>query len=186
MRLLKHIIVLFLIFLLTFYFFIKLFINFHTDFLSGCTILHSHQLFTMCVCAQTLCHVQLFTTPWTVACQAPLSMGFSQQEYWSGVPCPPPGDLPNPGIEPASLTSSALTGGFFAISAIWEAHSLQGFPFLHILEYFCFLLVYFFNNGHPNRCKVISHSGFDLHLIWLVISSIFSYTCWSSLFIFGY
>ena len=49
-----------------------------------------------------LSHVQLFTTPWTVARQAPLSMGFSRQEYWSGLPCPPPGDLPNPGIKPRS------------------------------------------------------------------------------------
>ena len=57
--------------------------------------------------------VQLFATPWTVARQAPLSMGFSRQEYWSGLPCPPSGDLPDPGIEPASLTSSALAGGFF-------------------------------------------------------------------------
>ena len=56
--------------------------------------------------------VQLFVTPWTVACQAPLSMGFSRQEYCSGLPCPPPGDLPNPGIKPASLTS-ALAGGFY-------------------------------------------------------------------------
>ena len=46
--------------------------------------------------------VQLFATLWTVACQAPLSMGFSRQEYWSGLPCPPPGDLPDPGIEPGS------------------------------------------------------------------------------------
>ena len=45
--------------------------------------------------------------------QAPLSMGFSRQEYWSGLPCRPPGDLPDPGIEPASLMSSALAGGFF-------------------------------------------------------------------------
>ena len=45
-------------------------------------------------------HVQLFMTLWTVTHQAPLSMGFSRQEYWSGLPCPPPGDLPNPGIEP--------------------------------------------------------------------------------------
>ena len=45
-------------------------------------------------------HVQLFATPWTVAHQAPLSMGFSRQEYWSESPCPPPGDLPNPGIKP--------------------------------------------------------------------------------------
>ena len=41
-----------------------------------------------------------FATPWTITCQAPLSMGFSRKEYWSGLPCPPPGDLPNPGIEP--------------------------------------------------------------------------------------
>ena len=43
-------------------------------------------------------------TPWTVDCQAPLPMGFSRQEYWSGLPCPPPGDLPNPGIKPTFLT----------------------------------------------------------------------------------
>ena len=48
--------------------------------------------------------VRLFATPWTVAHQAPLSMGFSGQEYWSGLPCPPPGDLPNPGIDPRSPT----------------------------------------------------------------------------------
>ena len=44
--------------------------------------------------------------------QAPVSMGFSGQEYWSGLPCPPPGDLPHPGVEPASLKSPALAGGF--------------------------------------------------------------------------
>ena len=48
-------------------------------------------------------------------------MGFSRQEYWSGLPCPPPGDLPNPGIEPASLMSPELAGGFFTSSATWEA-----------------------------------------------------------------
>ena len=56
-------------------------------------------------------HVQLFATPWTIAHKAPLSMGFSKQEYWSGFPCRPPGDLPDPGIEPLSLTSPALAGG---------------------------------------------------------------------------
>ena len=55
-------------------------------------------------------------------CQAPLSMGFSGQEYWSGLLCPPPGDLPNPGIEPLSLMSPALAGGFFTTSATWEAY----------------------------------------------------------------
>ena len=55
-----------------------------------------------CVCAQSLNHVQFFVTPWAVAHLALLSMGFSRQEYWSGLPCPPPGDLPHPGIEPPS------------------------------------------------------------------------------------
>ena len=57
------------------------------------------------VCALShFSHVQLFVTLWTVPCQAPLSMGFSGQEYWSGLPCPPPGDLPDPGIELESPT----------------------------------------------------------------------------------
>ena len=57
-------------------------------------------------------HVQLFATLWMEACQAPRSMRFSRQEYWGGLPCPPPGDLPDPGIKPASLMSPALAGGF--------------------------------------------------------------------------
>ena len=65
--------------------------------------------------------VWLFVSPWTVAHQAPLSMGFSRQEYWSALPGPPPGDLPDPGIEPVS---PALAGGFFTTSATWEAHVL--------------------------------------------------------------
>ena len=67
--------------------------------------------------------VCLFATLWTVACQAPLSTGFSRQEYWNGLPCPAPGDIPNPGIEPMSLTSPALAGGFFTTSATWKAWS---------------------------------------------------------------
>ena len=62
---------------------------------------------------KSLSRVRLFATPWTVAYQAPPSMGFSRQEYWSGLPFPPPGDLPHPGIEPASFVSPALAGGFF-------------------------------------------------------------------------
>ena len=59
----------------------------------------------MCV-LYVLSHVQLFATPWTIARQAPLSMGFSRQECWSGLPLPSPGDPPDPGIEPASLNIS--------------------------------------------------------------------------------
>ena len=66
-------------------------------------------------------HVQLFVTQWTVAYQAPVTMGFSRPEYWSGVPFPTPGALPNPGIEPVSLMSPALAGGFFTTSTTWKA-----------------------------------------------------------------
>ena len=62
-----------------------------------------------------------FATTWTVAHQAPLSMGFSRQEYWSGLPHPPPGDLPDPGPEPTPLKSPALPGGLFTTSATREA-----------------------------------------------------------------
>ena len=58
--------------------------------------------------SSSLSRVQLFVTPWTVAHQAPVSLGFSRQEYWSGLPCPPLGDLPNPGIEPTFPVSPAL------------------------------------------------------------------------------
>ena len=73
------------------------------------------------LCVNHFLHVRLFGTLWTVACQAPLSMGFSRQEYWSGLPCPPPGDLPNPWIKPTSLKSPALADGFFTTGATWEA-----------------------------------------------------------------
>ena len=59
-------------------------------------------------CELSLSHVWLFATPWTIAHQAPLSMGFSGPEYWSGLPCPPPGDLPDPEIEPMSPVALAF------------------------------------------------------------------------------
>ena len=79
--------------------------------------------FPFSVCAVCWAALVMFDcgTLWTVAHQAPLPMGFSRQEYWSGLPCPPPGDLLNPGIKPTSLTPPALTGGFFTTSATWEA-----------------------------------------------------------------
>ena len=68
------------------------------------------------MCAKSLSRVRLFATPGTIARQAPLSMGFSRQEHWSGLPCPPLGDLPNPRIKPESLIFSALVGMFFTTS----------------------------------------------------------------------
>ena len=62
-----------------------------------------------------------FATGWPIACQASVSMGFPRQEYWNKLACPPPGDFPDPGIEPESLMSPALGGGFFTTRATWEA-----------------------------------------------------------------
>ena len=85
-------------------------------------------------------HIQLFGTLCTAACQAPLTIGFSMQEYWSGLLCPSSGDLPDPGIEP---TSPALADGFFTTSASWEAPfpcgrsliiSYAGLPSVHSLS----------------------------------------------------
>ena len=67
----------------------------------------------MLCCAKMLSHVPLFATLWTVTHQAPLSMGFSKQEYWRELPFPTPGDIPDPGIKHESLASPALAGGFF-------------------------------------------------------------------------
>ena len=78
-----------------------------------------------CAVLSHFSHVQLFVILWTVACQAPLSVEFSRQEYWSGFPCPPSGDHLDPGIEPTSLMSPALADGFFTTSTPekpeWEA-----------------------------------------------------------------
>ena len=72
----------------------------------------------------SLSHVRLFSTLWTLACQAPLTMGFSRQEYWSGLPCPPPGGLPDSGIEPHLF---CISRRFFTTSAPWEARKATDF-----------------------------------------------------------
>ena len=82
-----------------------------------------------CVPRNMYIHMLLFSrsvvsdsvTLWSVARQAPLSMGLCRQEYWSGLQCPPPWDCPDPGIEPTSLMSPALAGGFFTTNTTWEA-----------------------------------------------------------------
>ena len=77
-----------------------------------------------CVCTCVLSHfsrIRLFATLWTVARQVSLSMGFCRQEYWDGLPCPPPEDLPTPGIEPTSLKPPTLAEGFLISSATWGA-----------------------------------------------------------------
>ena len=90
-----------------------------------------------CMRAKSLNRVQLSVTPWTAARQAPLSLGFSRQGYWSGVPCPPPGDRPNQGLNPA-LMSPALASRFFITSTTGEAlllnFTLYYMPFLTLLN----------------------------------------------------
>ena len=85
---------------------------------------------------------QLSVTLWTVAHQVPLSMGLSRHEYWNGLPCPPPGDIPNPEIKPMSLTSPALTDGFLTTNApgkplcadaVLQNHSKQDTPYISTL-----------------------------------------------------
>ena len=88
--------------------------------------------------------VQLCATLCTIARQAPLSMGFPRQEYWSGLPCPPPGDLTDPGIKPTSLMSPALAGRLFTASTTWEGPfwfykcpvNLSGWSFFSIFSIF--------------------------------------------------
>ena len=85
----------------------------------GC---HLHHTPLCCAVLSCFSRVRLFATPWTAARQAPLSMGFSRQECWNRLPCPPPEDLPDPGIKPVFLMSPELAGRFFTTSATWEAH----------------------------------------------------------------
>ena len=75
----------------------------------------------VCVFMCAFSRVPLFSVPWTVAWQNPLSMEFPRQEYWSGLQLPSSGDLPNPGAEPESPSSPALAGGFFTTTTTWEA-----------------------------------------------------------------
>ena len=98
---------------------------------------------------KSLSHVRLFATPWTVAYQAPPSMGFSRQEYWSGLPFPPPGDLPNPGIEPGSptLQADALPSEppgklHYIVNPMIRSHDVLNSPFLN-------LHIHFITHIHP-------------------------------------
>ena len=113
-------------------------------------------------------HIQLFATPWTAAHQTPLSMGLSRQEYWSGLPCPPPGDLPDSGIKPMCLASPALAGGFFTTSTTQEALYCSSVQFSSVAQS-CTTLC------NPMDC---SPSGSSVHgivqariLEWVAISS---------------
>ena len=113
-----------------------------------CVCIHTHthtHTYIHTYCDTVLGHfscVRLSVTPWTVAHQAPLSIGFSRQESWSGLPCPPPGHLPDSGIKPASFMSPALPGDrFFSIRATWEAYI-----YLYMCVEGCFVHYKMFNS----------------------------------------
>ena len=99
---------------------------------------------------------QHFATLWTVAHQAPLSMGLSRQEYWSGLLWPPPGDLSNPRTEPLSLMSSISLGGFFASTATWEAQIICFTYFI-----LCYLEII-------NKTKCAAIQMVSLNFNWIV------------------
>ena len=101
-------------------------------------ILETHFMY-VCLLSR-FSHVWLFETPWIAAHEGPLSMGFSKQEYWSGLPCPPPGDPPSAGFKPVSLTAPALAGGvgggrcIFTAKATWEAHFYVSVQFSSVAQ----------------------------------------------------
>ena len=102
---------------------VKLFFAYQTQleaWLSGLLLKPGIECIKCCMLSH-FSDVQLFVSPWSVACQAPLSIEFSRREYWSGLPCHPLGDLPKPGTEHTSLMSPALAGRMFTTSATWEA-----------------------------------------------------------------
>ena len=101
-------------------------------------------------------------TLWTAAPQAPLSRGFSRQEYWNGSPCSPPGDLPDPGTEPASLMSLALAGEFFTT---WEAQCCWIYKQTGLMNVLCEYLYVgdlFCYNRHRKLIQSSSHFDEDL------------------------
>ena len=113
--------------------------------------------------------VWLYVSLWTAACQAPLSMGFSRQEYWSGLPCPPPGDHPSSGTEPVSPRLPALTGGLFATSTIWGARLCcpPSFPLSQFLQqYFTVTCDLTQPCGRGQRGSTLSYSDEASVLSW--------------------
>ena len=118
-----------------------------------------------------LSHVELFATPWTVAHQTPLSMKFSRQEYWSRLPFPTPGDLPNPGIEPASLWVSCIGSWFLYHCTTWEV------KFFSQIQHIQFSLV---AQSCPTLCNPRNRSTPDLPVYHQLPESTQTHVHWTS------
>ena len=117
----------------------------------------------VCVCAQSLSCVQLSSTPWTIACQVPPSVGFVRKEYWSGLPFPLPGHLLHPDIEPASPVSPALADGFLTTEppgnlTLWLGLGQK--------------LLDFYENHLRSFVKLDSEIEGDLKVLWLSHSTL--------------
>ena len=137
----------------------------------------------MRACMLSCCsHVRLFVISGTIALQAPLSIGFSRQEYWRGLLCPPPGDLPNSGIKLAFLMSPALAGRifFFTISATWEAPVILSRHFyfyswsIQILSIWSHWLVHgwsWYSSQDDHRLWALQ-SGLNIQLFWAASESL--------------
>ena len=125
--------------------------------------------------------VWLFATLWTVARKASQSMEFSRQEYWNGLPFPSPGNLPDPGIKPLSLTSPALAGRFFTTSTTWEAQGLYNFH--STAEYNSIRVPIVYKPGNTGtylgakRCKIFQKGAKISWSKGIEMHSLFSYRC---------
>ena len=142
-----------------------------------CTHIHTYMCVYICMLACMLSHfscVQLCATLWIVAHQAPLSMGFSRQEYWSGLPCPPPADLPDPGVKPMSPVSPALQADSLPLSH-QRGPCVYRFIYIHIFLYiniyFILLIIFIYTHTH-------THARTSLVVTWsLSHSYIHTYIC---------
>ena len=124
----------------------------HTQASGACAHTHTctSEAYACCVCAQ---YVRLFATPRTITCQAPLSMAFFRQECWSELPFPPPGDLPDQGIKPASPASPVLAGRFFTAEPVAR---LEAYACRHAIHLIFSVLLSVLRLQGRMRCKEAS------------------------------